>query len=67
MAINLGSAVTPDGLETVFGVNFIGHFVLTTELLPLILSTPGARCDKILGKFFVSFKISYDGFVFGLA
>ncbi|CAM9656425.1 unnamed protein product, partial [Ectocarpus sp. 12 AP-2014] len=34
---------TADGLDLVFGVNFVGHFCLTNELLPLIQSTPAAR------------------------
>lgn len=41
--MNTGRPLTADGLEKVFGGNFIGHFVLTTELMPLILSTPAAR------------------------
>eukprot|EP00903_Cladosiphon_okamuranus_P008357 g8037.t1 len=43
ISINQGPALTVDGLDTVFGGNFIGHFALTTELLPLIDSTPNAR------------------------
>eukprot|EP00752_Nemacystus_decipiens_P012085 g10715.t1 len=43
IAINDGPRLTVDGLDTVFGVNFVGHFVLTTELMPLITSTPNAR------------------------
>ncbi len=34
---------TVDGFETQIGVNHLGHFALTTQLLPLITSTPGAR------------------------
>lgn len=34
---------TVDGLDNVFGVNFVGHFELTSELMPLIHSTPHAR------------------------
>ncbi|CAM9258793.1 unnamed protein product [Hapterophycus canaliculatus] len=43
IGVNFGSVSTKDGLETVFGGNFVGHFCLTTELMPLILSTPGSR------------------------
>ena len=28
----------------IFGTNFIGHFALTAELLPLIQATPASRC-----------------------
>ncbi len=34
---------TPDGFEMQFGTNHLGHFALTGLLLPLMLSTPGAR------------------------
>jgi NAD(P)-dependent dehydrogenase (short-subunit alcohol dehydrogenase family) len=34
---------TVDGFETQFGVNHLGHFVLTAELMPLLLATPGSR------------------------
>ncbi|CAN0542018.1 unnamed protein product, partial [Laminaria digitata] len=38
-----GQTLTADGLDFVFGTNFIGHFALTLELLPLIQSTPASR------------------------
>jgi protochlorophyllide reductase len=34
---------TADGFEMQFGVNHLGHFALTVQLLPLLLSTPGSR------------------------
>jgi NAD(P)-dependent dehydrogenase (short-subunit alcohol dehydrogenase family) len=34
---------TQDGFELQFGINHLGHFALTAHLLPLLLSTPGAR------------------------
>ena len=42
-AVDSDTKLTADGLDLVFGTNFIGHFVLTTELMPLIQSTPTAR------------------------
>jgi protochlorophyllide reductase len=34
---------TEDGFEMQFGVNHLGHFVLTGQLAPLIRATPGSR------------------------
>jgi NAD(P)-dependent dehydrogenase (short-subunit alcohol dehydrogenase family) len=34
---------TTDGFETQFGTNFVGHFLLTGLLLPLLNRTPAAR------------------------
>ncbi len=34
---------TADGFEMQFGVNHLGHFALTCQLLPLLLSTPHSR------------------------
>lgn len=39
------STLTADGIDVVFGVNFVGHFALTVELMPLIQSTHAARCE----------------------
>jgi protochlorophyllide reductase len=36
-------AKTADGFEMQFGVNHLGHFALTAELLPTLLTTPGSR------------------------
>ena len=39
----LDPSKTVDGFETQFGVNHLGHFALTAELLPLLQTTTGAR------------------------
>ncbi|MFN8019251.1 MAG: SDR family NAD(P)-dependent oxidoreductase [Acidimicrobiales bacterium] len=41
MAMPQGTTV--DGFETQWGVNVLGHWVLTSLLLPTIVATPGAR------------------------
>jgi NAD(P)-dependent dehydrogenase (short-subunit alcohol dehydrogenase family) len=38
---------TEDGFERQFGVNFLGHFALTAQLLPLLRKTPGARVVQL--------------------
>lgn len=37
------SSTTYDGFELQFGVNFLGHFVLTGHLFPLLKKSPSAR------------------------
>lgn len=39
--------VTKDGFELTFGTNHLGHFLLTTKLLPLLEATPGARIVNV--------------------
>jgi NAD(P)-dependent dehydrogenase (short-subunit alcohol dehydrogenase family) len=39
----LPQQTTDDGFEMQFGVNHLGHWVLTAGLLPTIIRTPGAR------------------------
>lgn len=39
--------ITKQGFELQFGVNFLGHFLLTSLLFPLILNTPGARVIQV--------------------
>lgn len=34
---------TADGFEMQFGTNHLGHYALTTQLLPLLVNTPGSR------------------------
>jgi NAD(P)-dependent dehydrogenase (short-subunit alcohol dehydrogenase family) len=35
--------ITKDGFELQFGTNFLGHFVLTAHLLPMLLKSPSPR------------------------
>ncbi len=36
-------SLSEDGFESQLAANYLGHFVLTAELLPLLNATPGAR------------------------
>ncbi len=45
MAVPYGK--TKDGFERHIGVNYIGHWVLTALLMPLISATPGARVVNV--------------------
>lgn len=40
-------SVTQDGFEQQWGVNFLGHFVLTGELLPSLLQAPSPRVVSV--------------------
>jgi len=39
----LPESTTEDGFESQFGVNHLGHWALTAQLMPLLTQTPGAR------------------------
>lgn len=41
--LNLIGKKTSDGLDATFGINYVGHFLLTLEMMPLLLSTLNAR------------------------
>ena len=41
--MGIPEARTEDGFEMQFGVNHLGHYVLTARLLPLMVLTPGSR------------------------
>ncbi|HJQ77850.1 MAG TPA: oxidoreductase [Acidimicrobiia bacterium] len=38
---------TADGFEMQFGVNHLGHYALTANLLPLLVRTPGSRVVSV--------------------
>ncbi|MEX1308679.1 MAG: SDR family oxidoreductase [Eubacteriales bacterium] len=52
--LSIRRQMTKDGLEIAFGVNYIGHFLLTNSLLDLMISTENARI-VILGS--VAYKL----------
>ncbi len=56
----LDESRTVDGFETQFGVNHLGHFVLTAELMPLLLATPGARVVNHASMGHRAGKINFD-------
>lgn len=58
--ITLDRRETKDSLELQFGVNHIGHFLLTVSLLPLIKSTDGARIVVVGSGAHKIGKINFD-------
>ena len=55
---------TEDGFEMTMGVNYLGTFLLTRLLLPIIKSTPGARIINITSKaaFYAKLKLDKNAF-----
>ena len=51
---------TADGFELQFGTNFVGPYVLTTLLLPVLLRTPGARVATMSSMVANFGKIDFD-------
>jgi NAD(P)-dependent dehydrogenase (short-subunit alcohol dehydrogenase family) len=56
------SAKSEDGFELQFGVNFIGHFTLTGELLALLESTANARVVTLSSIAHRGASIDFDNF-----
>ncbi|HSW68335.1 MAG TPA: SDR family oxidoreductase [Bacteroidales bacterium] len=55
-----GYNITSDGFELQFGVNHIGHFLLTTELLPLLEAAGNARIINVSSGAHKIGKIYFD-------
>ncbi len=51
---------TVDGFETQFGVNHLGHFALTADLLPVLESTPGSRIVNMSSMGHRMGRLSFD-------
>lgn len=58
--ITLDRRETRDGLELQFGVNHIGHYLLTRNLLPVIKRTPEARIVVVSSGAHKMGKIDFD-------
>lgn len=52
--------VTPDGFELQFGTNYLGHFALTAELLPLLLKGSAPRVVNVSSVAARSGTIDFD-------
>lgn len=65
---NCGGAVYPErqltaeGIERMFAVNYLGHFLLTTELLDLLTASRPARVITVLGapRFLRNPQVNFD-------
>jgi NAD(P)-dependent dehydrogenase (short-subunit alcohol dehydrogenase family) len=51
---------TPDGFESQFGTNHLGHFALTGLLLPRLLARPGARVVTVTSGLHRAGRINFD-------
>jgi NAD(P)-dependent dehydrogenase (short-subunit alcohol dehydrogenase family) len=54
------AALTKQGFELQFGVNFLGHFALTGHLYPLLNTTKGARVVTVSSMGYLSGVIDFD-------
>ncbi len=52
--------LTEDGFESQLGVNYLGHFLLTGLLLPLLEKTPGSRVVSLSSNAHKNGKIHFD-------
>ena len=53
-------ALTADGYESQFGVNFLGHFALTGYLYPLLQATPNSRIVTLSSLAYTVAAIDFD-------
>jgi len=53
-------SVTQDGFETQFGVNYLGHFALTSLLLDVLLKTSASRVVTVSSRMHSSGKMAWD-------
>lgn len=56
--------VTEDGFESQLGVNFLGHFLLTGLLLPLLENKPGSRVVSLSSNAHKNGKIHFNDLQF---
>lgn len=54
------AALTADGYESQFGVNFLGHFALTGYLYPLLQTTPDSRIVTLSSLAYTVATIDFD-------
>jgi len=51
---------TEDGFEKTIGINYLGHFLLTNLLLPLLTQTPGSRILNVSSNAYFQGKIDLN-------
>lgn len=57
-------ALTEDGIERTFAVNYVAPFVLTTSLLPSLLATRGARVVNVSSVAHAQGRLDFDDLSF---
>ena len=58
------ASTTKQGFELQFGVNHLGHFALTANLLPLLRATPGARVVAVASQAHRMGRMNWDDLQF---
>lgn len=53
-------SLTEDGFESHFGVNHLGHFALTGQLLNVLLKTPASRVVTVGSRMHAAGKMAWD-------
>lgn len=58
--IGLARNLTEDGFESHFGINHLGHFALTGQLLDVLLNTPFSRVVTVSSRMHVDGEMAWD-------
>ena len=63
-SVNLGRHTTPEGFEQTFAANYLGHFLLTTLLLPLLIRSRPSRIVNVSSAAYRQATLDFDNLQF---